>query len=63
LQDVGAALSDGTNLAELEKLGDLVSAQQEKLGSAMTAALVKMLDRLTEDAKKIEALEARIRNR
>lgn len=59
--DVGKALSDGTDAAEIQKLGDQVKEAAGKNGAAMTAALQKVLAELSGQASEIEKLKGQIR--
>lgn len=60
-QDVGKALSDGTDAAEIQKLGDLVKEGQAKNGATITAMLQKVLDQLNTNSKEVEHLKGQIR--
>jgi hypothetical protein len=59
--NVGKALSDGTDAAEIQKLGDQVREAAGKNGEAMTSALMKVLEGLNSQAAEIEKLKGQIR--
>jgi|GEM_PF-4942918 len=62
LAKIGKELSDGTNAAEIQKLGDLVKEKQGELGASMVAALQKLLSSLDGQAKQIEVIKGQIKN-
>lgn len=61
-KDIGKALEDGTNEAEITKLGDQVREAASKNGAAMTSALLRMLGGFEEQSRKIAQIEDRLKN-
>jgi hypothetical protein len=59
---VGKALADGTNAAELQKLGDQVKEAMTTNTRAQTAYMLDMIAKLNAATKEIEVLRTRIRN-
>jgi hypothetical protein len=59
--NVGKALSDGTDAAEIQKLGDQVREAANQNGAAMTAALKQVLAGLESQAAEIEKLKGQVR--
>lgn len=61
-QTVGKALSDGTDSNELQKLGDMIRDKQGEIGAKTYSALMAVISGLEKDAKRIDTIEARIKN-
>ena len=61
-QDVGKALSDGTNADELQKLGDQVREAKGKNGAALTNFLLQIIDSFNSQAQEIETMKRRMKN-
>jgi hypothetical protein len=59
---VGKALQDGTDAAELQKLGDMVREKQRENGAAITAALMQMITELQAQSKQMEIIKNQIKN-
>lgn len=62
-KSVEAALLDGTDADELQKLGDLVREASGKNGAAVTAFLLQIIDSFNAQAKDIETLKRRLGNK
>jgi hypothetical protein len=63
LQTVGKALADGTDAAELQKLGDMVREASGKNGAAMTKALLDLIGKLNQQAKDLEIIRQQLKNK
>lgn len=60
---VESALMDGTNAGELQKLGDQVREAASKNGAATTAFLLQIIDGFNNQAKEIETLKQKLKNK
>lgn len=61
LQAIGNKLADGTDAAELQKIGDQVAQAQAALGAKNAAALQAILAELNKQAAEVENLKSQIK--
>ncbi len=62
MQQIGKALADGTDAAEIQRLQQQFVAATQGLGGATVASLAKMLEALQEQARKVTTMEQQIKN-
>jgi hypothetical protein len=60
---VGKALQDGTDPAELQKLGDMVREAQSKNGALVTSLLLQIITGLQEQDRQVEILRQQLKNK
>jgi hypothetical protein len=60
---VGKALSDGTDAAELQKLGDMVRDAAGRNSAAMTQALLGLIGKLDQQERDLEVIRQKLKNK
>jgi hypothetical protein len=62
MQSIGNRLADGTDSAELQKIGDQMAQKQATLGAQNVAILKMVLAELSKSAQETEIIKAQIKN-